>query len=105
MSNWVLDLSDQRADMDRELCQVELEIRRKKEKLTQLKVRKKELEASGPSITPVVTTSVLGQKSQNASTEPGTLKKKKRGKQKPKRHPGLPLQKEPEYYKTYLVHL
>ena len=52
----------------------------------------------------MVTSSVSGKKSQDASAEPGVPKKKKKGKQKPKRHPGLPLQKEQEYYKAYLKH-
>ena len=68
MSNWVLDLKDQRADMEKELCQVELEIRRKKGELEQLK-----MEASGPK-GPVVNPSVSGQQSQGAAAEPDTPK-------------------------------
>ena len=39
MSNWRLDLKDQRADTERELCQVELDIRRKKGEWAQVKAR------------------------------------------------------------------
>ena len=74
-----------------------------KEKLTQLEVRKKELEASGLSITPTATSSVSGKKSQGAAAEPGALKKKKKNKQK--RHSGMPPQQGQEYYKSYLAHL
>ena len=98
MSNWVLDLMDQRADMERELCQMELEIRRKKGELAQLKARKREWEDSGLDCL-VVTSSFSGQQSLGASAEPGTPKKKKKSKQMPMRHPGLPSQEEQEYYK------
>ena len=103
MSNWVLDLKDQRADMKSEVYQVELEIRRKKEELAQLKARKIEWEASCLN-GPAVTSSVSGKQSQGASAEPGAPKKKKKGKQEPKRYPGLPSQEGQGYYKSYLAH-
>ena len=104
MSNWVFDVKDQRADMESELCQVELEIRRKKEEMAQLEARKREWEASRLN-GPVVTSSVSGQHSQGASAGPGAPKKKKKDKQMPKRHPGLALQEGQEFYKLYIAHL
>ena len=53
---------------------------------------------------PVVTSSVSGS-SKGASAEPGEPRKKTKGKQKPKRHPGLPSQEGQEYNKSYLAHL
>ena len=75
-----------------------------KEELTQLKDRKKELGASGLSLMPVVTSSVSGS-SKGASAEPVAPKKKKKGKQKPKRHPGLPSLEGQGYFKSYVAHL
>ena len=76
MSNFVLDLNEQRAYMEREFCQVDLEMRRKKEELAQLKARKSEWEASGLNCL-VVTSSVSGQQSQGMAAEPGAPKKRK----------------------------
>ena len=75
----------------------------KKEELAQLEARKKELEASDLK-DPIVIHSVSGLSQYGASAEPRAPKKKK-GKQKPKRHPGLPSQEGQEYYKSYLAHL
>ena len=100
MSNWVLDLKDQRAEMERELCQVELETRRKKGELAQLKARKREWEASSLK-GPVGTSSVSGL-SRGVAAETRAPKKKK---SKQKRLPGLPLQEGQEHYKLYLAHL
>ena len=104
MSNWVLDLKEQMANMERELSQVELEIGREKGELAHLKARKREWKASGLK-GPVVTSSVSGQQSQDASAETSTPKKNKEGKQKPKRHPSLSSQEGQEFYKPYLAHL
>ena len=103
MSNWVCDLMDQRHNVKADIWRLKQELKKTTEELTQLKVRKKEMEASGLSLMPVVTSSVSGQQSQGASAEPGATKRMKRNKQK--RHPGLPLQEGQEYYKSYLAHL
>ena len=71
--------------MKADIWRLEQELKSTKEVLTQLEVRKKELEASGLSHTPIVTSSVPGQQSWGASSEPHAPKKKKKGKQKPKR--------------------
>ena len=75
----------------------------KKRSWHSLRPGKKELEASGLK-SPMVTPSVSGLSQGGASAEPRVPKKKK-GKQKPKRHPGLPPQEGQEYYKSYLAHL
>ena len=89
--------------MQKEIWKLEQDLNGKKEEMAQLEARKKELEASGLK-GPIVTPSVLGLSQGGASAEPRAPKKKK-GKQKPKRHPGLPLQEEQEYYKSYLTQL
>ena len=83
MFNWVCDLLDQIDDVKAEIWRLEQELKGMKEELTQLEDRKKELEASGISLTPVLISSVLGS-SKGTSAEPGTPKKKKKHKQKPK---------------------
>ena len=60
MGNWVHDLMDQRSDIQGEIYQLEQELKRKKDKLAQLEARKKELEASCLSVSPVVSSSVSG---------------------------------------------
>ena len=97
---WVSDLVDQRADVRDELWGMEQDLKSKREELEQLKV-----EASGLwNACPVVAPSISGQPSQGTSAETRAPKKKK-GKQRPKRHPGLPSQEKQEYYKSYLAHL
>ena len=73
MSEGVCDLLDQRYDVKAEIWGLEKKLKSMKEKLTQLKDRKKELEASGLSLMSVVTSSVSGS-SKGASAEPGALK-------------------------------
>ena len=102
MCNWVLDLKDQKYDVQKEIWKLEQDLNGKKEELAQLEARKKELEASGLK-GPIVTPSVLGLSQGGASAETRAPKKKK--KNKPKRHPGLPSQEGQEYYKSYLAHL
>ena len=75
MSEWVLDLKNLRADTERELCQVELDIRRKKRELSQLNARKKEWEASGLK-SPVVTSSASGLSMGSAAKTRASKKKK-----------------------------
>ena len=87
MFNWVCDLLDHRHDVQNEIWQLEQELKSKKKELTQLEVRKQELEASGLSLNPVVTYSVSGLSQDGASAEPSAPKKKKKNKQKG--HPGL----------------
>ena len=60
MYNWVYDLLDQRHDVKADIWRLEQEIKSRKEELTWLKGRKKELEASGLSLIPTVTFSVSG---------------------------------------------
>ena len=67
-----------------EMWRLKQELKNTKEELTQLKVRKKELEASGLCLMPVVTSRVSGQQSQGVAAEPGTPKKKTKGKQSPR---------------------
>ena len=102
MCNWVLDLKDQKYDVQKEIWKLEQDLNGKKEDLAQLEARKKELEASGLK-GPIVTPSVSGLSQGGASAETRAPKKKK--KNKPKRHPGLPSQEGQEYYKSYLAHL
>ena len=55
MCNWVLDLKDQKYDVQKEIWKLEQDLNGKKEELAQLEARKKELEASGlkdPIVTP-----------------------------------------------------
>ena len=84
MSNWVLDLKDEKYKVQKEMQKLEHKLKDIKEDLAWLEARKKELEASGLK-GPIVTSSVLGLSQGGASAEPRTPKKKK-GKQKPKRH-------------------
>ena len=91
MFNWVHDLMDHRHEVKADIWRLEQDLNSEKEELAQLEARKKELEASGLSLAPVVTSIVSGL-SKGASAEPVAPKKKKEGKQKPKRHPGLPSQ-------------
>ena len=102
MCNWVLDLKDQKYDVQKEIWKLEQDLNGKKEELAQLEARKKELEASGLN-GPIVTPSVSGLSQGVASAETRAPKKKK--KNKPKRHPGLPSQEGQEYYMSYLAHL
>ena len=103
MSNWVLDLKDKKYEVEKEIQKMEQNLIYLKEDLARPEARKKELEASGLK-GPIVTPSVLGLSQGDASAVPRVPKKKK-GKQKPKRHPGLPSQEGQEYYKSYLAHL
>ena len=97
MSNWVSNLLDQRTDVRNELWRLEQDLKSKREELEQLM-----LEASGLSNAgPVVTFSVAGL-SKGATAESRAPKKKK-GKQKPKGHPGLPSEEGQGYYKSYLA--
>ena len=89
--------------MQKKIWKLEQDPNSKKEELAQLEARKKELEASGLK-GPIVTSSVLGLSQDGASAEPRAPEKKK-GKQKPKRHPDLPSQEGQGYYKSYLAHL
>ena len=59
MCNWVLDLKDQKYDVQKEIWKLEQDLNGKKEELAQLEARKKELEASGLK-GPIVTPSVSG---------------------------------------------
>ena len=93
---------DQRYEIKAEIWKLEQDLNGKKEELAQLEARKKELEASGLK-GPIVTPSISGLSQGGASAEPRAPKKKK--KNKPKRHPGLPPQEGKEYYKSYLAHL
>ena len=59
MGTWVLDLVDQKSDVEGEIWQLKQELKRKKEELAQLEARKRELEASGlNNAGPVVSSSV-----------------------------------------------
>ena len=100
--NWVLDLKDQKYDVQKEIWKLEQDLNGKKEELAQLEARKKELEAfclKGP----IVTSSVSGLFQGDASAETRAPKKKNEIKQK--RHTGLSSQEGQEYYKSYLAHL
>ena len=103
MSNWVRDLMDQRHEIKAEIWRLEQDLNSKKEELAQLEARKKELEASGLK-GPIAASSVSGLSQGGAAAETRAAKKKK-GKQKPKRHPRLPSQEGQEYYKSYLAYL
>ena len=101
--NWVGDLLDQRAD-------VRYEISRMKQESKQLKAEKERLEVSGLShrsghAGPVVPSSAPGQPSMSASSAESMTFNKEKSKQKPKRHPGLPLEERLEYYNSYLAHI
>ena len=100
MCNWVLDLKDQKYDVQKEIWKLEQDLNGKKEELAQHEARKKELEASGLK-GPIVTSSVSGLSQGGASAETRAPKKKN----KEKRHPGLSSQEGQEYYKSYLAHL
>ena len=102
MCNWVLDLNDQKYDVQKEMWKLEQDVNGKKEELAQLDTRKIELEASGLK-GPMVTSSVSGLSQGGASAETRAPKKKKKNKQK--RHPGLSSQEGQEYYKSYLAQL
>ena len=74
----------------------------KKRSWHSLRPGKKELEASGLK-GPIAASSVSGLSQGGAAAETRAPKKKK--KNKPKGHPGLPSQEGQEYYKSYLAHL
>ena len=59
MSNYVLDLKDEKYKMQKEMQRLEQELKDKKEDLAWFEARKKELESSGLK-GPVVTCSVSG---------------------------------------------
>ena len=99
MCNWVHYL---RSDVKGELERLEQDLTSTKEELAHLMARKKDLEASGLSLTPIVSSSAPWL-SKGASAGPRTPKRK--GKNKWKRHPGLPMQEGQEYYNSYLTHL
>ena len=101
MCNWLLDLKDQKYDVQKEIWKLEQDVNGKKEELAQLVARKKELEASGLK-GPMVISSVSELSQGGASAETRAPKKKKKNKQK--RHPGLSSQEGQEYYKSYLAH-
>ena len=102
MCNWVLDLKDQKYDVQKEIWKLEQDQNGKKEELAQLEARKKELEASGLK-GPIVTSSVSGSSQGGVSAETRAPKMKMKNKQK--RHPGLSSQEGQEYYMSYLAHL
>ena len=77
MCNWVLDLKDQKYDMQKEIWKLEQDLNGKKEELAQLEARKKELEASGLK-GPIVTSSVSGLSQGGASAETRASEKKKK---------------------------
>ena len=93
---------DQRHEIKAEIWRMEQDLNSKKEELAQLEARKKELEASGLK-GPIAASSVSGLSQGGAAAETRAPKKKK--KNKPKRHPGLPSQEGQEYYQSYLAHL
>ena len=87
-----------------EIWRLEEELKRTKEELTQLEARKKELEASGLSITPVVSPSLSGL-SKGVLLQLGQIHPiRKRGRVNKKDTLTCP-HKRWEYYKSYLVHL
>ena len=102
MCNWVLDMKDQRYDMQKEIWKLEQDLNGKKEDLAQLEARKKELEAFGLK-GPLVTSSVSGLSQGGASADTRAPKQKMKNKQKG--HPGLSSQEGQEYYKSSLAHL
>ena len=75
MCNWVLDLKDQKYDIQKEIWKLEQDLNGKKEELAQLEARKKELEASGLK-GPIITSSVIGLSQGGASAETRAPKKK-----------------------------
>ena len=102
MCNWVLNLKDQKYDVQKEIWKMEQDLNGKKEELAQLEARKKELEAS--SLKGPVVTSSISRLSQCGSTAETRAPKKKK-KKKQKRHPGLSSQEGQEYCKSYLAHI
>ena len=102
MCNWVLDLKNQKYDVQKEIWKLEQDLNGKKKELPQLEARKEELEASGLK-GPMITSSVSGLSQGGASAETRAPKKKKKNKQK--RHPGLSSEEGQEYYKSNLAHL
>ena len=93
---------DQRYQIKAKIWRLEQDLNSKKEELTQLEARQKELEVSGLK-GPIAASSVSGLSQGGASAETRAPKKKNKNKQK--RHPGLPSQERQEYYKSYLGHL
>ena len=84
---WVPDLS---LVVKGELERLEQHLTSKKEELAQYEARKKDFEASGLSLTPIVSSSSPGL-SKGASAGPCAPKKKRKNKQK--RHPGCPCKR------------
>ena len=76
MSNWVLDLKDEKYKVQREMQKLEHKLKGIKEDLAWLKARKKEFEASGLK-GPIVTFSVLGLSQVGAPAEPRAQKRKR----------------------------
>ena len=84
MCNWVLDLKDQKYDVQKEIWRLEQDLNSKKEELAQLEARKKELEASalkGP--TAASSVSGLSQGGASAEIRAPTKKRKKQTKETP----------------------
>ena len=98
MCNWVLDLKDQKYDVQKEIWKLEQDLNGKKEELALLEAREKELEAFGLK-GPILPSSVSGLSQGGASAETRAPKKKN----KQKRHPGLSSEEGQEYYKSYLA--
>ena len=86
MCNWVLDLKDQKHDVQKEIWKLEQDLNGKIEERAQLEAREKELEVSGLK-GPIVTSSVSGLSQGGASSVTRAPRKRKKNKQK--RHPGL----------------
>ena len=87
VSNWVRDLSDQRADLRVEIGRMEMELEQLKEERERM-----EREVSGLGGAGQVAASSVSGKSQGALAGPRAPKKKKA---KQKRHPGLLSQELP----------
>ena len=79
MCNWVLDLKDQKYDVQKEIQMLEQDLKDKKEELAQLEARKKEREASGLKGA-IVTYSVSGLSQGGASAETRAPKNKNKEK-------------------------
>ena len=82
---------DQKYEIKAEIWRLEQDLNSKKEELTQLAARKKELEDSGLK-GPIAASSVSGLSQGGASAEIRATTKKKKNKQK--RHPGVVLTRE-----------
>ena len=77
MSNWVLELKDEKYKVQKEMQKLEHKLKDMKEDLAWLEAWKNKLEASGLK-GPIVTSSVLGLSQGGASAEPRAQKKKEK---------------------------